>query len=527
MRLDALLPDITLDAAVANCDVNALCYDSRRVQPGSLFFAWAGGRQDGHLFVAEAVARGAVAVVCGRAVDAGAVSQVVVDDVRYTMAQVARRFYGDPAAHMRMVGITGTNGKTSVAHLVEGMLQGAGLAAGIIGTLGARFARPATPSTAATCDEGLSVPATLTTPESVDLVALLARMRAAGVGGVAMEVSSQALDQKRPAGVAFDVAVFTNLTHDHLDYHGSLDAYFAAKASLFRRHLKAAGRAVLNFDDSRVRSLAADAACGALPPLTFSATFRPGMPATPRPPEIYLEECTLLASGTHLSVHTPRGLCTVDSELIGAFNVANILAAVAVGEALQLPLDAISAGLGAVVCVPGRLQRIARRAHEPLVVVDYAHTPDALRQALRAVRPLTSGRLFCVFGCGGDRDPHKRAPMGRAAYHGADWSVVTDDNPRGEDPAAIAAAIVGGLQAAGGHSSAAPSAGGYTLVHDRRAAIARAIDAASVDDCVLIAGKGHETYQIVGAVRREFDDRLQARRALDARPRQASDQETP
>ena len=316
MRLGLLLPEVPMADATAAVEIGAVCYDSRRVTPGSLFVAWRGTQSDGHAFIAQAVAQGCVAVLCERRLIDSRVPQLVVDNVRYVMAQVARRFYGDPAAQMTLVGITGTNGKTSVAYLVEGMLRATHQPVGMIGTLGYRYsaggARDAD-SAPHLCRAQPAptplVPTGLTTPESVDLLALLAHMRQAGVSAVALEVSSQALTQHRAAGVAFDVAVFTNLTHDHLDYHKTLDAYFAAKATLFRQHLKPTGRGVLNVDDVRVRTLATGAH------VTFSATWPHNNSGLTRPPDVFLKGCRMGPQGTWLQAQTPRGTCTVDSSL--------------------------------------------------------------------------------------------------------------------------------------------------------------------------------------------------------------------
>jgi UDP-N-acetylmuramoyl-L-alanyl-D-glutamate--2,6-diaminopimelate ligase len=526
MRLGALLPDIPLEAATADVDVDAICCDARQATQGCLFVALQGKTHDGHTFIGQAIAHGACAVLCERPIPGLSVPHVVLPELRRTMAQVARRLYGDPAASMLLVGITGTNGKTRVAHLVEGMLQAAGHTTGLIGTLGHRFG-----SAAANTFAPAPAAGTLTTPESVDLLRLLAQMRQAGVTAVAMEVSSQGLAQHRLDGVAFDVGVFTNLTHDHLDFPGSLEAYFAAKVQLFAEHLKPHGRGVLNADDTRVRALAqaphpnhrgyetfSAHGCGQAADSQWADMQTDGSALTGSAGRacVFVQQCAASSAGTRLLAHTPRGSIEIHSQLLGPFNVQNTLAALAVGEVLQLPQAAMAKGLSAVGCIVGRLQRISVPG-EPLVVVDYAHTPDALQQALRAVRRLAPGQLVCVFGCGGDRDPHKRAAMGRIACLGADYSIVTDDNPRSESPAHIAAAIVQGLEAAGGRSSEVPVRGGYRVMHDRGCAIAQAIAAAQPGDCVLIAGKGHETYQIVGALRRDFDDGLHARRALDAR----------
>ena len=488
MKVHELFADLGATIDGPDVDVVGLAYDSRRVAAGSCFAALPGARADGHTFVAQALARGATSVVCEHAVATGKTTRVLVKDARLALATAARRFFGDPSHDLTMVGITGTNGKTTTAHLVEGILAAAGLTPGIIGTLGYRYGSKAETTG-------------LTTPESVDVVALLRVMRDAGVRAVAMEASSHALCQHRVAGVDFDVGVFTNLTHEHLDYHHTMEAYFAAKTILVHERLKSRGCAVLNYDDERVRGLV-----GGRNTLAFSAR---GEAAA----ALRVVGEKLSAVGTELTVATPRGSLALRSALVGRFNVENILAAVGVGEALHLDHAAIAEGIAAVSAVPGRLERVSGPG-QPLVLVDYSHKPDALEKALRVVRGLTRGRLICVFGCGGDRDPTKRAPMGRVAAEQADWVVLTNDNPRSEDPAAIARAVEEGLQAAGVGVAESPAQHGYVVELDRAAAIRRAIAAARPEDAVLLAGKGHETYQIIGDVTRHFDDREEARAAL-------------
>ncbi|MBI3178632.1 MAG: UDP-N-acetylmuramoyl-L-alanyl-D-glutamate--2,6-diaminopimelate ligase [Deltaproteobacteria bacterium] len=484
MRLRDLFRDVPVAIRGKDTDISALICDSRRATPGSLFAALMGEVSDGHAYIADAVGRGATAVLCQREVDTRSATRVLSDNTRLALAVAARRFYADPSAALVMVGVTGTNGKTTTVHLVESMLEAHGMPPGIIGTLGSRH-------------HGVTVETGLTTPESVDLVALIDSMRQSGVTAVAMEVSSHALAQERVAGLTFDVGVFTNLTHDHLDYHKTLDAYFKAKARLFHERLKPNGAAVLNFDDASVAALA-----GALPGarvLGFAKTERgPGV--------IYPETLSLDARGIAARVRTPSRTLDIHSPLVGGFNVENLLAAVAVGEALRMPDQAMVRGIAALKAVPGRLEPV--RSNGPLVLVDYAHTPDALNKALAAARGVTAGRLMCVFGCGGDRDPHKRPLMGEVAARQADRVFITSDNPRREDPAAIIAAIEKGVAAQGRRD--------YHVHLDRRQAIGAAVKAASPGDVVLLAGKGHETYQIIGSDKLPFDDRQEARAALEA-----------
>ena len=488
MHLTDLIPNSPADGATT--EITGLAYDSRKVQPGNLFAAWQGTRTDGHTHIPEALKRGAAAILCEHPIPNTQVPQCVVKDVRLTLAQAAQRFFHDPAASLKVVGITGTNGKTTTAHLVESLLQAANLSPGIIGTLGTRYG-------------GAEQPGTLTTPESVDLVATLAKMQAAGSRSVVMEVSSHALHQQRVAGVGFDVGVFTNLTQDHLDYHGTLQAHFEAKLRLFTEHLKPQGVAVVNVDDPFGQRIQA--------PRRLRVSSHADADA-----EVRLTNLQMSPQGINLQVQTPRGLLTVHSPLMGRFNVENILAAVGVGEALSISPAHLVAGIGALARVPGRLERVSA-GHEPLVLVDYAHTPDALDKALESVREITRGRLFCVFGCSGDRDPTKRGPMGQAVMRGATWAVLTNSNPRTEAPEAIAGAVETGLKAEGGMPSRTPCTHGYWVELERQAAIAMAVDAATPEDAVLIAGKGHETYQVIGSTHHAFDDRQQARQALDAR----------
>jgi UDP-N-acetylmuramoyl-L-alanyl-D-glutamate--2,6-diaminopimelate ligase len=474
-------------------DVAALVYDSRQVVDGSLFAALPGFTSDGHDHVPAAVAAGAAAVLCERPVEAGGATVIEVPRSRLALARAARCFYGDPAEQMRTVGITGTNGKTTVAHLLEAVLAAAGERPGIIGTLGTRYA-------------GAAQGAGLTTPESVDLVALLAAMHAARTTAVAMEVSSHALAQERASGVDFDVGVFTNLTQDHLDYHGSLGEYFAAKSRLFLERLKPGGRAVLNLDDARVGSLASRLRDGSVFGFSLAACTAPWC-------RVELLRLQLDRDGMRASLRVGDGEVLVRSPMLGRFNVENILATVAVAEALDIDRDATVAGIAALAGVPGRLERIDAQ-EAPLVLVDYAHTPDALAKVLQAVREVTEGRVICLFGCGGDRDQDKRSKMGEVVGKLADYAVLTSDNPRGEDPMAIIAEAEPGLVRAGAERSTTCRPGGYLVEADRARAIREAVRGARALDAVLIAGKGHEAHQIVGADKHPFDDRSHARHAL-------------
>jgi UDP-N-acetylmuramoyl-L-alanyl-D-glutamate--2,6-diaminopimelate ligase len=469
--------------------VSGIAADSRKVEPGDCFVAVPGFRQDARRFVPEAIQRGAaVVVVEGEPVPGLGVPQLVVPSARLALGRVAAAYYRHPSRAVTLVGITGTNGKTTTSYLVEALLQARGLESGVIGTIHYRFG-----------DE--MVPAGQTTPEALELEAILARMHAAGVRGVAMEVSSHALALHRVDELTFDVAVFTNLTQDHLDFHRTLDEYRRAKRRLFELldgSPKPARTAVVNGDDpsgaEMVRGLG-------VPVLTFGF----GPEASVRGLEY---ESAL--GGIRLAAMTPRGRLELRSPLIGDHNVMNLLAAAGVGLALGLDPAAVARALGGVTAVPGRFEQV-RAGQSFLVVVDYAHTPDALERVLATARKLTPGRLAVVFGCGGDRDRTKRPIMGDIAARLADRVWVTSDNPRSEAPEAIIDEILVGVRRAGAPDER------WVRQADRRQAIAEAVGWARPGDAVVIAGKGHETYQIIGSEVLSFDDRAVARQALGGR----------
>ncbi|MEC9466072.1 MAG: UDP-N-acetylmuramoyl-L-alanyl-D-glutamate--2,6-diaminopimelate ligase [Myxococcota bacterium] len=474
--------------------VTGLAYDSRRVEPGYLFAALRGASSDGHAHIADAIARGASAILAEEVVEDTSVSAIVSTDSRLALAKAARNFFGDPATALAMVGVTGTNGKTTTAFIVEGVLKAAGLRPGVIGTLGARFEETLT-------ETGL------TTPQSVELLQILTDMHGAGATAAVMEVSSHALVQHRTSGVSFDVGIFTNLTQDHLDYHGSLDAYFAAKATLLSERLKDGGCAVINLDDAKVATLDGPGVLG------FSRTGHPAARI-----QVVTERLTIDSISLDLKVDGRE--VSLESPLVGAFNVENILAAFGAGLALGFDPEVVARGIAQVSAVHGRLERVSQPG-EPLVVVDYAHTPDALEKALTVLRELTSQRLICVFGCGGDRDSRKRMPMGEAAGRLADKAILTNDNPRTESPHTIAEGVVPGLIKAGMDETPMTQGDGYQIELDRMRAIELAVRAANPGDAVLIAGKGHEDYQIIGDEVRHFDDREAARRVLEMRRTEA------
>ncbi|MFQ5692625.1 MAG: UDP-N-acetylmuramoyl-L-alanyl-D-glutamate--2,6-diaminopimelate ligase [Nitrospinota bacterium] len=476
-----------------DADITGIAYDSRRVEPGHLFAALPGTRTDGETFLEEAVRRGAAGLLVRDLADARArglnasVAVVEAADIRRALARVADAFYGHPSQRVRVVGITGTNGKTTWTYLAESILRAAGRSAGVIGTISYRWG-------------GSERPAGQTTPEAPDLQAILREMADAGVDHCLMEVSSHGLSLKRVEGIRFEAAVFSNLTQDHLDFHETIDAYFEAKRSLFTRH--PVGRAIVNVDDpygARIWDDVQDTPAGRAG-LTYGLS--PGAAVRAR-------EIENNGSGLRFRLAGPGGEIPVRLRLLGAHNVYNALAAAAAGLALGIGLEGVAEGLARLENAPGRFERID--LGQPFaVVVDYAHTEDALRRVLKTARELVGGRLIAVMGCGGDRDRSKRPRMGAAAAEVADHVVVTSDNPRTEDPAAILREIEPGILALGeGRAS-------HEMCVDRREAIRRALAAAGPGDGVVIAGKGHETYQVVGRETLPFDDREEARRALRA-----------
>ncbi|MDP5065209.1 MAG: UDP-N-acetylmuramoyl-L-alanyl-D-glutamate--2,6-diaminopimelate ligase [Haliea sp.] len=482
MALPALLGSRA--AAWPDVQVRGIQLDSRRVGPGDLFLALPGEAHDGRHFIEQAVARGAVAVVAEPPV-AGFVEALHVPlleqaELAQAVGDIAARFYGDPSADISVVGITGTNGKTTTSRLVAQLLRAAGRRCGVIGTLGAVL-------------DDSAADAVNTTPDAVALQQQLCAWRAQGVDAVAIEVSSHALHQGRVQGVNFDVAVFTNLSRDHLDYHGSMQAYARSKQQLF---CSAGLRfAVVNADDPYSELMLA-----ALPEGVTAVTFS----STGQPADVCATGVEFLAGGVRAQLQTPWGTAGLEVSLPGAFNLANVLAALSCAVLLGGEFPAVLRAASSLSAVPGRMQSVPNDFGLQ-VVVDYAHTPDALEKALQALRPQVQGRLIVVFGCGGDRDPGKRPVMGRLASAAADQVVLTSDNPRGEDPLAILREIERGCE------------GAVRVVVDRREAIAFAVREAQAGDCVLIAGKGHETYQIVGSQRLPFSDVDAAVQALHAR----------
>jgi UDP-N-acetylmuramoyl-L-alanyl-D-glutamate--2,6-diaminopimelate ligase len=492
-----------LAASAFDREVTGLAYDSRRVTAGALFVAVRGQHVDATAFAADAVRRGAVAVVAETPPPAEVHAPwLVTADARLALAELAAAFYDHPSRALSVVGITGTNGKTTTAYLASAILERAGVRCGRIGTIG--YVWP-----------GAERDAHHTTPEAPDLQALLRQMVDGGCRACVMEVSSHALALRRVDAIRFRAAVFTNLTRDHLDFHGSFEAYFEAKRRLFDL-LPEDGWAVVNLDDPYGQRIL-DA--GLRRPVTY---------AVDRPADVTPGPFALSFDGLRFDVRTPRGRVPVSSRLVGRPNVYNILAAAAVAVAWDLPAEAIARGVADVEQVPGRFQVVSAPDDPVTVVVDYAHTDDALKNLLETARPLAAGRLITVFGCGGDRDRTKRPLMGAVAARLSDVVVVTSDNPRTEDPEAIIADILRGVPSASGRASARPAGGRAPVclaIPDRREAIARAIREAQPGDVVLIAGKGHERYQILGDRAIPFDDADVARAVLGERRRAAAREE--
>ncbi len=458
-------------AVLAGPDVEfaALRSESGRVRPGDAFIALKGSVTDGHRFIPDAVGRGAALVICSDRVTPppAGVSVLCVPDTKAALETILDTLY-PRARTLPLVGVTGTNGKTTTTYLVESVMANSGMRPGLIGTIEVRFG-------------GARASSSLTTPGPVDLYELLHTMQERGMGACVMEVSSHALDQNRLPGVMFDCAVFTNLTQDHLDYHRDMESYFQAKKRLFTEHLR--GRAVLNADDTYGRRLAAE--------MQDACTYGFGLQAHIHPTHLDISK-----DGISLLLSTPGGEIPLRSALKGRMNASNIMAAVGACLVMGLPPDAIEKGVSSLKGVPGRMEAVPN-ARGLMILVDYAHTPAALDAALTNARALTGGRLMVVFGCGGDRDRTKRPVMGSIAAARADVVFVTSDNPRSEDPMDIIRDIVSGV----------PGGANVVVEPDRARAIRTAIDTMNPQDCLVIAGKGHEDYQVVGVTRIPFDDR--------------------
>ena len=501
--LDALPPALAPRALRTGGDadpiVRGIATDSREVSPGDVFFALRGSSVDGHDYLAQALSLGASAVFVEALPDGlelrDAVA-VVVPDTRRALAPVSVRFFGAPAEELFLVGVTGTNGKTSTTYLVESILGAAGRRVGLIGTVEVRYA-------------GERRRSLNTTPESLDLQRTLRDMRTRGIDAAVMEVSSHGLELGRVDGCRYDVAAFTNLTQDHLDFHVDMQRYCDAKLRLFRDHLAEGAGAVINLDDPSADAFAeaARAAGARLVRVARSAE---------RHPEVSLAAAEISLSGTRARVQLPSGPLDLTLPLVGDFNLENMLVACGVACAAGIAPEAIAAGVARCPQVPGRVERVASDVQgAPTVFIDYAHTPDAVEKLLLTLRPLCRGRLVAVFGCGGDRDATKRPLMAHAVARYADRVIATSDNPRTEDPERILDAVESGLA---GLPKLRPEQladqAGYARIADRRAAIEAAVRVAREGDTIVIAGKGHEDYQIIGRERLPFHDGDEARRAL-------------
>jgi UDP-N-acetylmuramoyl-L-alanyl-D-glutamate--2,6-diaminopimelate ligase len=499
--LDALVQPALLPAppsvpeAIAAAPAGAVVYDSRRAVPGAVFVALRGQHDDGARFAPQAVARGAVVVVAETAAPSSHQGAwVVVPDARLALAMLADRFQGHPSGSLRVVGITGTNGKTTTAYLLRSIFEAAGQRCGLLGTVVYSVGRE-------------DREATRTTPEAPDVQQMFSEMLSNGCQAAVMEVSSHALALKRVDGVQFAAGIFSNLTRDHLDFHGDMETYFAAKRRLFEM-LPDGAPGVVNVDDPKGQVLAGSARR----PVTYG--LRTAADVTPEPFGYAL-------SGLRFTARTPRGAVQVASTLVGKPNVYNLLAAIAAADALDVPHEAIEAGIAQLPGVPGRFEVVSQPGDDIGVVVDYAHTDDALKNLLETARALSAGRLITVFGCGGDRDRTKRPLMGAVGGRLSDVLIVTSDNPRTEDPAAIIDEVLrgipGGADRPARTSRTGPPAPEVMAIVDRRDAIAKAIDVAQAGDLVIVAGKGHEKTQVIGERELPFDDAAVSRDALARR----------
>lgn len=502
MQLEALLQNMAVLSSGGRLatEIESLTCDSRQVAPGTLFFALRGSKTDGHQYIKQAIAAGAVAIVLEDSSCApDTVPWVQVADGRISMASLAARFYGYPTREIPLVGITGTNGKTTTTYLVEGILQAADMPAAVLGTISYRFGSTV-------------IEASHTTPESTELQGIFRRLADDGAQAFVMEVSSHSLEQHRVDGCSFNVGVFTNLTRDHLDYHGSMEAYGAAKQRLFSQLLQGEScRAVINLDDPAADAFISAAAC---PVITYGLTEGADITAQQLTSTVEGISGQLVLKGQQTPFH---------SRLVGSYNLSNILAAAAAGVALGLTPQQIVTGIEQQKSVPGRLERVATTCGVTCLV-DYAHTGDALENVLSTLKQLATGRIITVFGCGGDRDNGKRPIMGRIAAQYSDLAVVTSDNPRTEDPQRILEQIRDGIIPLGVREyqvhECIPGMNrdkGFVVLENRREAIRLAANLAQPGDILLLAGKGHEDYQIIGTTKHHFDDREEAAAAFRER----------
>jgi UDP-N-acetylmuramoyl-L-alanyl-D-glutamate--2,6-diaminopimelate ligase len=485
-----------MPAAVKSTEINGVTRDSRQVTKRDLFVAVPGEMVDGAQFADEAVARGAVAVVTERPLTLKCPT-IQVESARKALAVIAANFYKRPADGLNLLAVTGTNGKTTTACLLESICAAGGASCGVIGTIHSKFA-------------GRVLPSSHTTPDPLEMHRIFREMVEAGVDTVVMEVSSHAMTQDRVFGLTFRAAAFTNLSRDHLDYHKEIEDYFQAKRRLFVENLSAGGVAVVNSDDTYCNRIYTE--LRGMKRMAWKFSRQPNA-------EIAAVNAELTHSGIRATLKTPAGDIPVKSSLVGTHNLENILAAAGVALSAGFSRRDVQDGIERMQGVPGRMERIEDR--EVVALVDYAHTDDALRRVLESVRSFTKGRLIVVFGCGGDRDRGKRPLMGAAAAEGSDVAVITSDNPRSEDPDEIITQITVGIEKAGfkriSQGKARAGEKGYLVEADRGQAITLAANLAKPGDVILIAGKGHETYQLIDGESRPFDDRLQAAEALKAR----------
>ena len=505
MRLDKLIEEVDTVKITGdtNVEIGGIFYDSREVIPGGLFVAIRGFETDGHRFIDDAVKRGAAVVVVEEDLNVSSyenVTAVQVADSRAVMSTFADTFYEHPSMELKLIGVTGTNGKTTVCYIIEEIIKAAQRSPGIIGTINYRYLRK------------IVVPPH-TTPEAIDLSKLLREMVDSGVTHAAMEVSSHALDLKRVDHCMFDVAVFTNLTQDHLDYHVTMEEYFERKARLFTELIninikgKKETTSVINVDDPWGKKL--------IPRISGEViTFGLNSNA-----DIYPTNFEMDTKGVRGEIKTPEGVFEFDSNLLGKHNIYNIMSAVGASMGAGLGLDAVKLGINGKITIPGRLEAVDC-GQDFLVLVDYAHTDDALKNVLSTLRPLANKKLITLFGCGGDRDKRKRPKMARAAAKESDKVVVTSDNPRTEEPGKIIEGILEGFEGMDiKEVEAKDSAFGddekvFVVIPDRKRAIAFAVSEAERGDIVLIAGKGHEDYQIIGKKKYPFDDKVEVEKAL-------------
>ncbi len=493
MKLSQLLCGITHYSIIGDSDVTIknIVTDSRKIHSGDLFVALPGVYTDGHAHIEQAIQNGAAGIVVQDApplMERTAIPVIITANPRQILAHISAQFHGNPAQHLRMIGVTGTNGKTTTTYMIQSIFNTMGISCGVIGTVGSRF-------------DDKMIPTGATTPEPPELHRLLAQMVSGGVKSVAMEVSSHALAWHRVEPIRFDAAIFTNLTLDHLDFHGSMDKYLQAKQRLFQMLTRSedgmsTGIAVLNGDDPSSTAMAQGihSQCKIL---------RFGIEHST---DVYATNLSLTPDGNAFDLISPWGRFRAFVPIPGRYNIMNALSAFTTICGLGYPADQSAAALSSIRSVPGRMEKIDH-GQPFMIVVDYAHTPDALEHLLMTLKPLTAGRLISIFGCGGDRDHVKRPIMGRIAANYSDLTIITSDNPRTEDPIHIIDDILGGLNAVSN----------YKVVPDRQIAIQKAITIANPGDTVVIAGKGHEDYQIIGREKFPFDDRIVAKNVLRQR----------